>query len=189
MKSCKSQTWSLLLQDVVIILLGISLAVLMAKTGFLEKFLVSTQKARIFGSFVAGLFFTSIFTVAPSVVALGEIAQANSIWLVAFFGGMGAVIGDLVIFSFVRDRFSEHLMQLVGKKDTRAVSRAFFKLKMFRWFTFLIAGIIIASPLPDELGISLLGFSKTRMSLFIPFSFVCNSIGILIIGLAVKSFF
>ena len=60
--------------------------------------------------------------------------------------------------------------------------KALFKFKFFRWLTWLIGGLIIASPLPDELGISLLGFSKAKTSLFIVLSFVFNFLGILFIG-------
>ena len=65
--------------------------------------------------------------------------------------------------------------------------RALFKMKFFRWFTFFLGGIIIASPLPDELGIGLLGFSKMKVSWFVPVSFVFNFIGICLIGLVARA--
>src|SRR3989344_1626456 len=171
-----------LIKDVAIVLLSIMLAVLLVKTQALARILTSTKEMEIIGSFIAGMFFTSIFTTVPAIVTLGEIAQANSVILTAFFGGMGAVVGDLIIFRFVRDRFSEDLMALVATKSGKARLKSLFRLKIFRWLTFLIGGIIIASPLPDELGISFLGFSKTKTSLFIPLSFLFNFFGILIIG-------
>ena len=62
------------------------------------------------------------------------------------------------------------------------------KLKFFRWLTFLVGGLIIASPLPDELGISILGFSKMKVSWFIAISLVFNFIGILLIGVVARAF-
>src|SRR3989344_2435315 len=175
-----------LIKDVAIVLLSIMLAVLLVKTQALARILTSTKELEIIGSFMAGMFFTSIFTTVPAIVTLGEIAQVNSVFLTAFFGGLGAVVGDLIIFRFVRDRFSEHLVALVATKSGKVRLKSLFRLKLFRWLTFLIGGFIIASPLPDELGISLLGFSKMRMSLFVILSLAFNFFGIILIGLVAK---
>jgi len=176
-----------IIKDITIISLSIIVAVLLVRTQTLARVFTSTKELEIIGSFIAGMFFTSIFTTAPAIITLGEIAQANSVLLTAFFGGLGAVVGDFIIFQFVRDRFSEHLMTLINTKNSKDRLKSLFRIKLFRWLTFLIVGVIIASPLPDELGISFLGFSKTKTSLFIPLSFLFNFIGILIIGLIAKS--
>ncbi len=176
-----------LIKDMAIVLLSIIVAVLLIQTRALATILTSTKELEIIGSFIAGIFFTSIFTVAPAIITFGEIAQANSVLLTAFFGGLGAVVGDFIIFRFVRDRFSEHLMALINTKNSKARLKSLFRLKLFRWLTFLIGGLIISSPLPDELGISLLGFLKIKTLLFIPLSFLFNFFGILIIGLVAKS--
>lgn len=176
-----------LIQDAAIILGSIVVAVVLAKTDVLKSVLSSTKDAALFGSFIAGMFFTSVFTAPLATVALGEIAQTYPVWLTALFGAMGAVIGDLIIFRFIRDRFSEHVRLLAKRQGALKNLLALFKLKYFRWFTFLTAGLIIASPLPDELGISLLGFSKMRSRWFIPLSFFFNFLGILVIGLVART--
>jgi len=176
-----------LLQDIAIIALSVAVAIILVKTDILREILTSTREVELLGSFVAGMFFTSVFTTAPSVVALGEIAQANSVVLTAIFGAMGAAVGDLIIFRFVRDRFSEHLMELVQHQGAGKRIKVLLKLRFFRWLTFLVGGLIIASPLPDELGISLLGFSKMRTVWFIPLSLTFNFVGILLIGLIAKT--
>lgn len=165
-----------------IIVISIIVALILVKTGVLIKILISTRELELLGSFIVGIFFTSIFTTAPAIVTLGEIARANSILPTAILGAMGAVVGDLIIFWFIRDRFSAHLMELVKHQGAGKRIKVLFKLKFFRWLTFLVGGLIIASPFPDELGISLLGFSKIRTSWFIPLSFIFNFIGILLIG-------
>lgn len=178
-----------LFQDLAIIFFSIVIALFLVKSNVLIDVLESSQKLKWFGSFLAGMFFTSILTTVPATVTLGEIAQNNSLWLTALFGGLGAVVGDLIIFRFVRDRVGEHLRELLRHKTSGLRFRALFKFKVMRWLTFLAGGLIIASPLPDELGISLLGFSKTKTVLFLPLSFACNFIGILIVGLAARTFF
>jgi hypothetical protein len=46
--------------------------------------------------------------------------------------------------------------------------------------------LIIASPFPDELGLMLMGLSKTNTKVFILLSFVLNFIGILVMGLLLR---
>lgn len=176
-----------LAQDFAIIALSVLIAVILAATDILTKILASTQELKFIGNFIAGIFFTSVFTVAPSVVALGKIAQANSVFQVAILGAAGAVIGDLVIFRFVRDRLSEHLAELMRHRGAWKRILALFKLKSFRWLAFFVGGLIIASPLPDEIGISLMGFSKMKTLRFIPLSFVLNFAGILLIAIVAKA--
>ena len=62
-----------------------------------------------------------------------------------------------------------------------------FKRRFFRWITFLAGGLILASPLPDELGVAVLGFSKMRLKYFALLSFVFNFLGIAVIGLVARA--
>ncbi len=163
------------------------IAIILIESNVLSEILDSTKDLVFVGSFIAGLFFTSIFTTAPAMVTLGEIAQGHSIILNAVIGALGAVLGDLIIFRFVKDRFSEHLTDLLATQGGGRRLRALLKRRSFRWITFLLGGLIIASPLPDELGVSLLGFSKMRASGFVILSFLGNFLGILLIGLAARA--
>lgn len=176
-----------LLQDAAIIFISVLVAVILAKTGILKNFLTSTKEWELFGGFLSGMFFTSVFTTPPAIVALGEIARIDGVIVTALVGALGAVLGDLVIFRFIRDRFAEHLLELMGHRGLGRKFKALLKLRYFRWFTFFLGSLIIASPLPDELGISLLGFSKMKLSWFIPVSFVFNFIGIVFIGLVARA--
>ncbi|MBI2062559.1 MAG: hypothetical protein HYT64_02635 [Candidatus Yanofskybacteria bacterium] len=175
-----------LVRDLVLVVFSILIAVILARTGVLQDLITSTKEIRFIGSFIAGIFFTSIFTAAPATVVLGEIAQSNSVIMVAILGGLGALAGDLLIFRFVRDKIFQDFSYLVKiSRSERFVS--VFKLKLFRILTPFIGALIIASPLPDEAGVAMLGLSKMKTSTFIPLSFLLNSIGILIIGLIAKT--
>lgn len=175
-----------LIRDLSTIFLSILVAIILAKTGSLESIITSTQEMRFIGSFVAGILFTSVFTAAPATVALGEIAQSNSVVMVAILGGLGALVGDLIIFRFVKDRVSQHFYYLIRiSKSERIIS--IFKLKLFRWVIPFVGALIIASPLPDEVGVAMLGLSKMKNSYFIFLSFVLNSAGILVVGFIAKT--
>jgi len=176
------------MRDLGIIALSIVIAVILAKTGILGSILTSTQEWRLLGSLIAGIFFVSIFTAAPASVVLFEIAAANSIWEVALFGAVGALIGDLIIFRFIKNNLSEDIHLLIRKtKQERLTS--IFRLKLFRWLIPFIGALIVASPLPDEIGLTMMGLSKMKTSVFIPISFALNFFGILIIGLFAKGVF
>lgn len=175
-----------LIKDISIVALSVLIAIILVKTEVIINIIASSKQLELFGSFIAGMFFTSIFTVAPATVVLAEIAQTNSVFWVAFFGGLGAMIGDMVIFRFVKNRLSTDILYMLKKsKSERLLS--IFRLRIFRWLIAFLGALVIASPLPDELGLTMMGFSKIKTSLFIPISFLLNSLGILIIGLIAKA--
>ena len=178
---------SFFLHDLSIVALSILIAIILVKANILDDILQSTSGFSVLGSFIAGMFFTSVFTTAPAIVTLGEIAKHDSLLPTALFGALGALLGDIIIFQFIRDELSVHFVELVKHNSVWKRYHALFRLKYFRWFTFMLGGLIIASPFPDELGISLLGFTKTKTNVFIPISFVFNFLGILAIGLIAKA--
>lgn len=184
----KNHSYYFLVRDGAVIALSILVAVILAKTGALAGLLETSGQWKALGSFVAGLFFTSIFTTAPAIVALSALAWSNSIWLVAFFGAIGAMLGDLLIFRFMRDQVSEHIADAIRERSGGRRFRSLIRRRLFRWLTFLAGGLIIASPLPDELGVALLGFTHTKTSRFLPLSFAFNFLGILLVGFLAKTF-
>lgn len=175
-----------ILVDIGIISLSFGVTYWLITSGTLQEIVNVARGLRFIEEFVGGVLFTSAFTTVPAVVLLGEIARTNSIWFTAFVGALGALFGDLVLFTFVKDRFSEDLLALIGKKG-KDWFRHIIKTKLFRRFSPLIAAIIIGSPFPDELAVVMLGFAKTRTPLFILFSFASNFLGILIVALAAKA--
>ncbi len=175
-----------LMRDLAIVVLSIALAVIIVKTETLTDILTTTQEIKFLGAFIAGLFFTSIFTTAPATVVLAEIAQTNSIFAIALIGGLGALIGDLIIFRFVKDRLSEDFNYLIKQSKSKRLGHL-FRLRFFRWLFAFLGALVIASPLPDELGLFFMGLSKIKTKWFIPLSFLLNSAGILVIGFIAKA--
>lgn len=170
------------LQDIGIVALSLAAAMALAWTSAVETLIASADGLKAAAAFVAGMFFTSVFTTAPAVVALGEIAQSGSVLATAALGALGAVIGDLLIFWLVRDKLSDHIARHLKDSVGWARFMLLVRARPFRWLSFFLGGLIIASPLPDEFGVSLMGFSKMDMRWFIPLSYAFNFIGILAIG-------
>jgi len=170
-----------IMRDIAVVLFSVIIAIILVKTGALLGLLQSIGGAGYLVSFLGGIFFVSVFTVAPALVVLVETAQTGSPLAVAFFGGLGALLGDLLIFRFVRDSLSRSLLDIILKRENRIT--AFFRIKFFRIFGPLIGAFFIISPFPDEIGLMLMGVSDIDMRIFIPLTFFLNFIGILILGL------
>lgn len=180
-----------LLRDGFYIIASLAVAIVIGQTNAVGLILASTDFPYVIMSFISGIFFTSVFTTAPAMVALAEIAVGHNIIVTAIFGGLGALVGDVIIFRFVRDHIAGDLHHIFhnirSKKLSLFIHGKFWRLKAFRWILPLIGALIIASPLPDELGLTILGFSKLKTSQIIPLTFVFNTAGVLLIGLVARA--
>lgn len=132
------------------------------------------------GAAITGVFFVSTFTVAPASVVLFHLAQEFNPILIALCAGAGAAIGDLLIFRFLKDRVFDELAPLFRRFGNSHVSYV-FKTPYFAWFLPVIGAVIIASPIPDEIGIGLMGLSNIRFWQFMLLAFVLNATGIFIV--------
>ena len=132
----------------------------------------------LFGAFIAGVMFCYGFTAAPSTVLFLIIAKEHNLWLAGFIGGLGALLGDLVIFAFIRSSFSDEIDKLSKEK----IIRKFHTSMPNRFKKYLLpvfAGFIIASPLPDELGVTLLAIHRhISVKIFMMLSYTLNTAGI-----------
>lgn len=132
------------------------------------------------GAFISGIFFVSTFTVLPSGVIIFHLAQDLNPLLVAVSAGAGAVVGDYIIFRFLRDNVFEELRPVFMKLGGNYVSRM-IATPYFTWLAPVIGAIIIASPFPDELGISLMGISQLKNWQFLVVTYILNTLGIFVI--------
>ncbi len=128
-----------------------------------------------FGTFVSGALYTYGFTSAPATALLLILAKEQNIIFAGLIGGLGSLLSDLLILKYVRFSFAEELMLLSQK------GKDYLKF-LPKYSLTLLAAVIIASPLPDEIGISLLAFDKNvSIKNFSIISFILNTIGILIV--------
>lgn len=172
-----------LTKDIIFVFIGALIAIVLSRLGFIS-FIVGVIGNEIMASFLSGIFFTSIFTIAPSSVALVSISGISNI-TIAFWGAMGALCGDLILFYFIRDRFVDDLLSSIKPSLMKKIMHS-FHLGFMKWLSPLLGALIIASPLPDELGLTLLGLSKTKITILIPISFIMNFIGVYLLISIVK---
>ena len=122
------------------------------------------------------MFFGYAFTAAPATASLISYTNYFNPLIVSFIGATGTMIGDLVIFNFFKKGLPKEVKTIIKKSKINKLKKGKFK-----WLIPGIAGFMIASPLPDEIGISLLGVSDFDTNTFMLLAFTLNFIGLLII--------
>lgn len=173
-----------LIRDILVIVGSVIVAVYLFRLGIIENFVANDNSPRIISAFIAGMFFTSVFTVAPAAVALVAIGESFSLVLTAFFGALGALVLDMFIISFIRNDITKDLDGLVEKIEYRRPSLRRFVEEAFRngvlkWAALVFGVLIVASPLPDEFGLLLIGLSKINTWKLAVALFAAHFLGIL----------
>jgi hypothetical protein len=155
----------------------------------LDNTLLSILGDNYFVVFIAGMLFTFGFTTPFAIGYFATLAPEN-IWLTAAIGGIGALCFDFIIFGSIKFSFLDEFNRL---KKTKAISvihdRIKFNIneKIKNYILYIFAGIIIASPLPDEVGVTMLaGLTKINPKIFALISWLFNSLGIAAIILIAK---
>lgn len=171
------------LRDGTIIAISILIAVLVHQSDFLGRLLTHLFGIYfVLGAFLTGIFFASTFTVAIATSVFLFFTQAHNPLTIAIFGGLGAFVGDSLIFKFLKDdliRDFEYLEKLFPQRLARRIIHS----KLIFWFAPIMAAVMIASPLPDEIGLLVLASIKLKYQHFFLLSFLLNTLGILIIAL------
>lgn len=137
-----------------------------------------------FGVFLGGILFAFGFT-APLSIGLFISLNPSNIWIAGIIGGFGALISDLLIFKFIKISFKDEFKRLSKTKTIKSIGFLIqrslgVKIKVYLMYVF--AGILIASPLPDEIGVIMLAsLTKINFKILTIISFILNTLGILII--------
>lgn len=135
--------------------------------------------------FLAGFLFAYGFTAPFAVGFFVSLAPQVNIFIAAPLAGAGALMADLVIFQFIRTSFHDELDKLKFTRFFQKIRARFddhFSEKLKKYILWSVAGFLIASPLPDEFGVSLIsGFTNLDKKIFSIISYLLNTAGILAI--------
>ena len=132
------------------------------------------------GIFIAGVLYSYGFTSGPATAYMLIIAKQYNPVIAAIIGGFGSLLGDLLIFEFLRVSFSDEMKKLSKEKPILFFERI-LPLSLRKFILPLTAAFFIASPLPDEIGVSLLAASNISPKLFSALDYIFNTTGIMII--------
>lgn len=165
-----------------LLLAGLAMFFFLAGTPAVHAFLAEIGRWGYVGAFLAGLFFVSTFTVAPAILILFSLAHVLPVVPLAVVAGVGAMLGDYLLFRFVRDRLAAEWAPIFSKIADSPLGRL-FSSPFFAWLVPVIGAILIASPLPDEIGVGMLGVAGLESWKMLSLTFVLNTVGILLVVL------
>lgn len=148
-------------------------------------FLLGLGKFGYLSAFIAGMLYVSMFTVATGAVMLLVLAEQYSLVELAVIAACGSVITDFLIFKYVKNSVTEEVVGLHKVLGGSHFSHVLHS-KYFSWTLPVIGALIIASPLPDEVGISLMGLTKLDTKKFLVIAFIMDALGVALIVSASK---
>lgn len=168
-------------KNITLVLFSIIGALFLSRLETFHSFLLHLGNFGYLGAFIAGILFVSTFTVATGALILLVLAETLSAYEIGLIAGLGAVVGDVIIFHFVKDNLASEITDMYNHIDRGNHLNKIFHSKYFSWMLPVLGSLIIASPLPDELGVTLMGLSKTKTVKFVVISYFLNSLGIFLI--------
>lgn len=171
--------------NIALLVVSLVLTAVLLANGWLEPLTRSIGSLGYVGIFLSGALFVSTFTIAPGAALLFTFAQSHSPVVVAVLGGVGAAAGDFIAYRFIRDHLLAELHPILKALHLyRRVS--VLHSRYFAWLAPVIGAAIIASPLPDEIGLSLLGLRNINSTAFLVLAFMLNAAGIFVIAIAAR---
>lgn len=144
------------------------------------------EKTDYIGGFIAGVLSVSFFTAAPAIVLLLDLAQDHDPHWLALAWALGSTVGDWLVIKFYQERVFHELKPLFMKLGFGRLVRA-MRHRYTSWILFLSGALIIASPLPDEAGLGLMGLSHLKRPYVIFICFLLNLLGALVVILALQA--
>lgn len=162
------------------------LTIIIAILFFSNKSITSPENFLIIenylSSFTMGIMYAYSFTAAMATGALLVVADQQNIFITGIVAGLGALIGDLLIFKFVRNTFNTELKDLEKTKPLKKARKFLKEHSKLNLVIPLLAYFIIASPLPDEIGVTIVAaYRDTTTRTFSIISYLLNTTGIFIV--------
>lgn len=160
-------------------ILSLSMAWYLFKGGFLQDLAMEILPLKFISSFLAGMLYASFLTSPVSVAMLAALAKANNPVTLALLAGLGAAFADLLIVRFFRGVSKD--INLISEQLRINKITGILKKWRVEFLVPLIGIFIVASPLPDEVGLMMLGASKLKYYQLAILTYVLNTAGILMI--------
>lgn len=147
----------------------------------IHNFLISLG---YWGTFLAGIFYAYGFTAAPATAVLLVLATEQQFFISVLVAGIGALISDVLIFTFIRHSFTDEIENLKNESLIRRIDTVLRKVcgRIYAYLLPILAGILIASPLPTEIGVTILSSIKhISIRKFMIIAYVLHTLGICIV--------
>lgn len=152
-----------------IAIIGLVVFVMLFDSALLNSVFDFLKHLDYFGAFMAGVLAASLFTAAPALVLITQLATVSGLdplWL-ALLVGIGSAVGDMILLFFFEEQIFYELRPLFKRLKIKVFTRKSKRRQMSA--PLLLGGaFIIMTPLPDEIGLGMLGISHfPRIFIFI----------------------
>ncbi len=149
-----------------------------------SNWMIQLNNLSYIGIFIGGLLLAFGFT-APFGVGILLTSRPENIFLAVLIAGLGAMISDMIIFKMIKFSFMNEFKELKKTKTAYAIKKITRKNKHIlikHYLLYIFAGIMIATPLPDEIGVSMLaGLTTIKPKKLATISFLLHAIFVFLI--------
>ena len=164
-------------RNVILLVLSLIFAIVFATSPLLNNLLNYFSPHPLITAFIGGMLFTSTFTVATGVILLLKLVGFYSPILVILLAGLGAAFCDYLVFILVKDKAPTHVSLIYKNMFNHSHLHKILHTHYFAWTLPVLGAIIMATPLPDELAISLMSLSKLTGFKFVFIAFTSHLVG------------
>ncbi len=141
-----------------ILIVFILLAYYIFTQPFISELVEAFNRLGNFGMFVAGIL-TGLGFAAPFGFGLMIKMDSGSILIASLVVGFGATLADLAIFKIIKLSFMDEFKKLEKTRLIQDIEHIVNKNKSVlvrHYLLYIFAGLVLATPLPDEVGVSML---------------------------------
>lgn len=142
----------------------------------------------LIGGLIGGAMSVSMFTTAPALILIVEVAQHTNPVHLVIVASIGSIIGDWLIIKFLEDEVAKEIKPILKKFHILQYIRRFQRSKS-RWLATVLGSILLALPLPDEFGIALMDISNIKRRHLLTICFMLNFIGLIGLVAGSRAFF
>ncbi len=130
----------------------------------------------LIGVFISGALYTYSFTASAGAILLIAVSANYPPGVIAVMAGLGGVLADLTIFQLIKGNLKKEVEHLAKSAIICQIGAKSIFCK--HWFRELLGTLILASPLPDEIGIALMSTAKIHKDVFILLTFIADVVGV-----------
>lgn len=168
----------------IILVLTFIAAFAIARLGIIDEFAAKAQASnQILYTFITGALYSFSFTAGISVIMFSELSITREMVLpLALLAAFGGLLADLLIFRFIKDVILHEL----GTNAKKMIAKA-TKTKVAKVGLGVLGAAIIASPFPDEIGLTFMGVSKIAFWELVVLTYILDALGAYVIISAVAN--
>jgi hypothetical protein len=115
-------------RNTTLLIISVVVFLFLADTPFAEAFLIRIGEWGYFGAVLTGILSVMTFSAAPALVILYYLSESLNIIELSLLAGLGSVLGDFIIFSFMKDKVFEELEPIITKLSRRPFMHFLFAL-------------------------------------------------------------